>query len=168
MRCISLILLVAVVVFPAGCRAKQKEITSLQRKEAATLASEAQFAVTIRDFARAESLLAKATELCPDSGTYWVNLGSVRMKLANRDAAKKAYNNALSAFEEQGKSDKEGSGPWLQQIYVLALLGRADDARALQEKVAKRFPADPDVQQFVSRKQLERTLADPKFKEAAL
>src|SRR4051812_35481693 len=93
----------------AGCGVKQKEITSAQRGEAATLASEAQFALSVREYSRAEGLLAKAVELCPDTGNYWVSLGSTRMRLSQRDAARTAYRQALSAYE--GNAAKAPTSP---------------------------------------------------------
>ena len=152
----------------AGCKPGPKGITSLQRKEAEVLVNEAQFAMTLHDLPRAEGLLAKAARLCPDEGPYWVTLGSVRVKLGNREAAKAAYKAGLSAYETEAKSDKSDVEPWLKQIYVLALLGRVDDGRALLEKIAKRFPDSRNVRLFVEGRQFDRMLADPKFKEVAL
>lgn len=151
-----------------GCKPKPKEVTPLQRKEAALAASEAQFAMTMRDYARAEGELAKAAALCPDDGDYWVSLGSVRVRLGRRDDAKAAYKKALAAYEDDAEKDKKDIQPVLQQISVLALLGRADDARALQAKLADRFPGSRDARVFVENKQLETMLADPKFKEISL
>jgi len=114
----SLLLLVA-----AGCKPKAASITSLQRKEAANLVSEAQFAMSIRDYARAEGLLTKATALEFDNGNYWISLGSMRVRLGQRPAAKAAYESALHAFEEAYKLEPTVAQPYLQQVYALALLG---------------------------------------------
>ena len=149
----------------AGC--SKKEITSLERKQAAALVSEAQFATTMRDFARAETLLAQATSLCPDTGAYWLQLGASRIKLGQREPARAAYKGALKAFEDTAKKQKEPEAA-LQQVYVLALLGRVDDARALQEKLVSRYPDSRDVKIFVEEKRLDRILADPGFKQMAL
>ena len=51
-------------------------ITPLERDKAANDMSEANFALTLKDWGRAEGLYAKATELCPDEGDAWVSLGS--------------------------------------------------------------------------------------------
>ena len=166
----SLFLLAAVLVLGAtACKPKVKtsEITSLQRKEAATLVSEAEFAMQIRDLPRAEGLFAKAVALCPDDGKYWVDLGSLRVRLGNKDTARAAYKSALSAYEALAATGKD-SQPWLQQVYVLALLGRPDDARAMLERAQKKFPDDRDVRAFVENKQLDQMIAHPRFKEIAL
>ena len=60
----SLLSLLAVT----GCKPKSASITSLQRKEAASLISEAEFALTIRELARAEKLLTQACALEFDNG----------------------------------------------------------------------------------------------------
>jgi tetratricopeptide (TPR) repeat protein len=152
----------------AGCRAKKKEITELQRKEAAHLASEAQFAITMRNWAEAEAGLTKAVAACPDVGAYWVSLGSIRVKLGKKDAAKDAYKGALAAYEIEAEKDKTDPGPWLQQVYVLALMGRQNDARALLDKAAKRFPEHRAVKRFIETKEFDRMLTDQKFKDNAL
>ena len=153
-----------------GCKPKGKDIPTLTRKEAATLVGDADFAVTLRDLAKAEGLYAKAVELCPDTGEYWLSLGTTRARLKQRDGAKKAYQGALAAFEAVAKDPKNAkdSGPALQQVYVLALLGRVDDARALVEKTKKAFPGDINVRKFVEGRQLDAMLASPMFKEVGL
>jgi len=159
----SLLLLVA-----AGCKPKAAAITSLQRKEAANLVSEAQFAMSIRDYARAEGLLTKATALEFDNGNYWISLGSMRVRLGQRPAAKAAYESALHAFEEAYKLKPTVAQPYLQQVYALALLGRTGDARALLVKVEKAHGSDSAVRAFVQGRQLESMLTSQMFKEVAL
>lgn len=165
-------LAVLVVLGAAGCRPPPKEITSLQRKEAATLVSEAEFALQLKDLARAEGLLAKAADLCPDTGKYWVDLGSVRVRLGKKDGARTAYQGALQAYEAEVAKPKAGlapeSGPWLQQVYVLALLGRVDAARSVLATAQKKFPDSRAVRSFVEGKQIDQMIADPAFKLIAL
>lgn len=159
---------VAALLLVAGCKPRGKAITDLQRKEAAHLDSEAQFAITLREWARAEGLYDKATQLCPDTGVYWLNLGVTRMRLSKRDAARTAYKGALKAFEAEAAQNPTQVEPQLKQVEVLALLGRVDDARATLDKIAKRFPSDRAVRSFVENKSLDRMLADPMFKQSAL
>lgn len=152
----------------AGCKPKPASITSMQRKEAANLVSEAQFAMSIRDYARAESLLTKATALEFDNGNYWISLGSMRVRLGQRATAKNAYESALHAFETAYKLKPTVAQPYLQQVYALALLGRADDARALLVKIEKKHGDDPSVRAFVKGRQLESMLGSQMFKEVGL
>lgn len=172
-----LFLLAAILALGAGCGGgKKKEITTLQRKEAAALDSEAQFAFTVKDFARAEGLLARATELAPDTGALWLRLGMMRMRLGQRDGAKAAYKSALAAFQDAAEAVEDDPDPakrndpepMLQQVTALALLGRVDDARKVITQITKRFPEHRAVRTFVEQKNLDRMLADPQFKELAL
>jgi len=158
----------ALVLCASACGRGGKDISEVQRKEAALLVSEAEFAITLRDWARAEAALGKAVDLCPDTGPYWVSLGSVRMRLSNRDGARAAYRSALKAYQDEADADEEDVEPWVQQAYVLALLGRVDEGRALLAKTTKRFPENRALRSFVEGKQFEGMLADPKFKEMAL
>jgi Flp pilus assembly protein TadD len=162
------VLTLAALSVTGGCKPKGAEITSLQRKEAATLVSEAQFAVQLKDYARAEGLLEKAAGLAPDTGKYWIDLGSMRVKLGKKDAARNAYKTGLGAYESAAAVDPKDPKPVLQQIYVLALLGRVEDARALLAKAEKKFPDARAVKNFVEGKQLDKMLTDPLFKAGAL
>ncbi|MBC7368511.1 MAG: hypothetical protein H7343_17150 [Undibacterium sp.] len=165
---LSLLLCALLALSFGGCKPKAASITSIQRKEAANLVSEAQFAMTLRDYARAEGLLTKATALEFDNGNYWISLGSMRVRLGQRPAAKKAYESALHAFEAAYKLKPTVAQPYLQQVYALALLGRADDARALLTKVEKKHGTDLAVRAFVQGRQLESMLSSQMFKEVGL
>ena len=150
----------------AGCG--RKEVTSLQRKQAASLVSEAGFAITLRDYARAEGLLAQAVAVCPDNPEYWLNLGSVRRRLGNRVGAKSAYESMLDVLHDNAKRNAKDSSPLLQSVYVLALLGRMDDARDALAKAQRDLPDDRAIRLFVENKQLDRLPDDPTFKEISL
>ncbi len=154
----------------AGCGAGRPEITEHQRKEADHLVAEANFALTLRDWARAEGLLARAVGLVPDNGEVWTMLGATRVRLGNKSGARDAYLKGLKAFEGEAAAPgaKNDPEPWLDQIYVLAVLGRVGDARALVGKMERQFPNHPRVRAFVGGKQFDQLLADPKFKEVAL
>ena len=97
MRHRTALVMLAVLVL-SGCH--RREITSLERKEAANVVSEADFAVTLKDWGRAEGLFSKAVGLCPDQGDTWVNLGMVRMRMGNKDGARSAFKSALSAYSD--------------------------------------------------------------------
>jgi tetratricopeptide (TPR) repeat protein len=154
----------------ASCKPKPKPITELQRKEAEHLVAEASFAMNLRDWPRAEGLLAKAVQLNPEAGVYWISLGSMRVRVGNKVGAKEAYQGALKAFEDAATKDetKKDAEPWLKQMQVLALLGRVDEARAMLDKTAKKFPDNRNVKQFVETKAFDKMLADPIFKQGAL
>lgn len=166
MRRLLPILLSLSVGFLAGCA--PKEVTPLQRKQGANFVSEAQFAVTLRDYPRAEGLLAQAVAACPDNGDYWLSLGTVRRKLENRPGAKTAFEGALKASRDAYKRDNRNAQLLLQQVYILALLGRADDAREALDDARKNNPDNRNIRAFVEGKELDRLLADPGFKDLAI
>jgi tetratricopeptide (TPR) repeat protein len=151
----------------AGCGKPRREISERDRKEAAVLASEAQFAINLRDWARAEGLLTKTVQLVPEAD-YWVALGSARVRLGNRSGAKDAYQKALRAYEDAAAVDGKSVEPWLGQVTVLALLGRIDDGRAVVLKAARRFPNDSRLKELMDAKAFEAMVSDPGFRENAL
>lgn len=159
--------LATLVWFAPGCSKPRREISDRDRKEAALLASEAQFALNLRDWARAEGLLARTVQLVPTADA-WMALGSSRVRLGNKAGAREAYQKALRAFEDAAAVDEKRVEPWLGQITVLALLGKADASRAVVAKAAKRFPHDGRLKSLKDPKQFEAMLNDPGFKENAL
>ena len=155
-------LVLAAAVALAGCRAK--EITSIDRKEAANIVSEAEFAVTIKDWSRAEGLYSKAAGLCPDDGETWVGLGVVRMRLHNPAGARDAYKSGLSAYEDDIKRDPANTASVIRCASVLVILGRADEARSLVDKAYAKNPDDRRLRDFVQMKGVDRIVADPGLK----
>jgi tetratricopeptide (TPR) repeat protein len=158
-----LALVCAAALAAAGCR--PREITSLQRKEAANVVSEAEFAVTLRDWRRAEGLYARAADLCPDAGDAWVNLGIVRMRLGDRPGARAAYKSALSASEAEFGRDPASSQAVMRSAYVLVVLGRADEARSVVDRARARNPDDWRLRNFAERHGIDQLLADPGLKD---
>ncbi len=169
-RLASVLFAVTLVALAGGCGAKKKEVSELQRKQADHLVAEAEFAMTLRDWPRAEGLLAQATALVPDNALLWTSLGSMRVRMGNKGTARDAYQKALKVYEAEAAADKTKADaePWLKQVYVLALLGRTSDARTLLEKLPRQFPNSRNVRAFIEGKQFDRMVADPQFKQAAL
>ncbi len=114
---------------------------------------------------RAEGLYVKATELCPDEGDAWVSLGVVRMRMHNASGARAAYKSALSAYNDNLKGDPSNSAFVIRKVYVLVLLGRADEARASMDDARSRFPDDRRLRTFVESRGLEKMMADPGLKD---
>ncbi len=150
-----------------GCKGEPKAVSERDAKEAAVFASEAEFAMKVREWARAEEQLAKAVKLAPDP-IYYHNLGMARMRQKNRAGAKEAYQAALDLCDRLAAANKGSADPWVKKVYLLALLGRVDDARALVKKIDKDFPTDRAVRALVDAKRLEEFIASPTFKEVAL
>lgn len=167
MQRITPLFLALVFLAATGCGPKQPAISDLQRKQAAALVSEAEFALALRDFARAEGLFREAAGLCPDNGAYWLQLGTTSKRLNKTAEAKKSYEQAAKACAAAYKANDKDPGPVLRQVYAYALLGRTDDARALLRKVRKAHPKDEEIQGF-DEATLDRMIADPGFKAMAI
>lgn len=159
---IALVVLLAVT----GCSKKQ-EITPVQRKQAATFVSEAEFAITIRDYARAEDLMRQATELCPDDGNYWMALGNLSKRNSKPAEARKAYEKCVEVYAAAYKETPQNGKLLMRQMYAEALLGHADKARALVKKAREKHPLDAEISAF-DEAALDRMLKNPNFKELAL
>lgn len=157
----------------AGCGkdssgTESAEPTKAMRAESALLLSEAEFAVQLRDHARAEPLMAKAVSLVGDNADHWIMLGATRRRLGNLDGARKAYREALAVLDRDSKQNPGEVAVVLEQIYVHALLGQKDQARALLDKAAKTHASSQELQDFIRAKSLDRLLEDRAFKEIAL
>jgi Flp pilus assembly protein TadD len=156
-------LVLAAALTLAGC--SKKVISPLDRAEAANMASEADFAMNVHEWGRAEGLYAKATTLCPDSGDTWMALGVARMHLNDPSGARSAYKSAAGAFKDAFAGDPSNPRDLEQQAYVLVLLGRQDEARSVAAKARKDHPDDRVIRQFVDGGELEKVIADPGLKE---
>lgn len=155
----------AAAIALVGCRAK--EISSIDRKEAANVVSEAEFAVTLKDWSRAEGLYAKAAKLCPDEGETWIGLGIARMRLHDPSGARDAYKSALSAFDEDTRRDPTNTIPVIRGASVLVILGRTDEARARIDKACASNPDDRRLRAFVEAKGVDRIASDPGLREVS-
>jgi tetratricopeptide (TPR) repeat protein len=163
---ITIAALVAVALL-GGCKPKPVENTPRQRMEAAQLVSEADFAISLKDWKRAEGLLAQAVAIVPDP-SYWISLGKMRARLGNRGGAKDAYQQAVRWCEAIAQSNPTDVDPWIKEAYALALLGKTEQGRAVLERAAKRFPEDRALRTFLERKQFDAWIGAPDFKEVAL
>ncbi len=156
-----------ILMLTAGCGSKRKVPTEKERKEAALHASEGQFAVQVKEWARAEGLFLKAAQASPQ-GDYFLSLGVARLRLGKRSEAKSAYEEAVRAYADDAGRTPNFSEAWLRQAFVLAALGRMDDSRAILAKAAKLFPNDGKVRAMNEPNGFEQMIAAPNFKEVAL
>lgn len=167
MKRIPLILVFSVLLLAAGCSKKAKEVPAGVKAEAAMLISEAQFASSIREYPRAEELIERAIKLRDDVPEYWVTLGMTRRKQDNKDGARKAYEKALGLHKSRYKADKtpEELG---QQAFVLALLGRTEEALKVLAQGIKDHPDDATMKKMADPRGLPATFKNAKFKELAI
>jgi tetratricopeptide (TPR) repeat protein len=167
MKRLLVLVCVGLLMIATGCEKKPSEVPLAIKAEAASLASEAQFAMQIREFARAEELLQRALKLREDMPEYWVTLGMARRKQDNKNGARTAYTAALKLHAAAFKSDHQPE-QLAQQAFVLALLGRQDEAVELLNKGLTDFPNNPVMQKMADPRGLPRTFKTEEFKTLAL
>jgi len=158
---------VAVLSAATGCSKKPKEVPAAVKAEAASLASEGQFAMQIREFPRAEEMFQRAIKLRDDVPEYWVSLGMARRKQDNLDGARKAYKEALGLHADLYKAEHQPE-QLAQQAFVLALLGKTDDALKLLDKGLKDHPDSAVLKKMADPRGLPRTFKTEEFKALAL
>ena len=166
MKTISVFLCIAVVVL-GGCKARHKEVSPQAKLAAENLISEAQFAWQIREYSRVEEICVKAIEQRGDYPEYWVLLGMARRRLDNTSGARKAYKQALELHADRYDREKKDED-LAQQAWVLALLGKTDEALKFLEKSLKDHPDSAVIQRMAAPQGLPHTFQTSQFKELAL
>lgn len=152
------------VLFVGGCsKGKPKEVPESVKHEAAVLVSEAQFAMQIREYARAEELVRRALKLREDMPEYWVSLGMALRKKDDKAGARKAYEKALDLHADRYEAEKTPEG-LSQQAFVLALLGRTDEALKLLQKGLKEYPDSTTMKEMANPRGLPRTFRTDEFR----
>ena len=163
MKRTALLLLCAAAVLPGGCKDKPKVVSAEDKLKAENFVSEAQFSMQIREYARAEELFQKAIAVRGDYPEYWVALGMARRDQDNTGGARKAYKKALDLFEDRYDRDKNDEDLG-QEAWVLALLGRTDDAVALLNKSLKKHPDSAYLRKMADPNGLPHTFQTDDFK----
>ncbi|MBL9201227.1 MAG: hypothetical protein JNL39_12015 [Opitutaceae bacterium] len=160
-------LAIPLLLVPAGCGPGAKPLSERDLNEMKALQAESQYAMTMKQWSRAESLYERAIKISPEV-EFFHNLGSARMRLQNRAGAKEAYESGIRACDHLAAVKRGSTDPLLKKIQLLALLGKVEEARALQAKIDKEFRQDHAVRAFVDGKKLDALIASPIFKEIAL
>lgn len=168
MRRFSIWILVLSVSLWVSCKPKPREVSSVERAQALQLASDAQISAQLRDYAKAVEALSRATQLDPEVPAYWSGLGVNRMRQGDKSGARKAYEKAVSIYEDLAKKDPKDAVPLLKQIEALVLLGRVEDARKVLQRALREFPRDPTVRAFNDAKFIDQMLKDPSMKAVML
>jgi Flp pilus assembly protein TadD len=130
-------------------------------------ASDAAFAVQIRDYARAAASLTEALKLREDVPEWWASLGSVNRRLDKTSEARSAYRKALALHEERYSKTRDPD-EIMARIYLLIVLNREKDARDLLATGLKTHPEDEQLVRFEQNKGIDLLLSDPAVKENRL
>ena len=166
MKRLPLIFCVAVALL-GGCKGKPKELSAADKLKAENLVSEAQFSMQIREYSRAEELYKKAIEVRGDFPEYWVALGMARRHQDNKDGARDAYKKALKLVEDR-YTDKKNEEDLGQKAWVLALLGRKDEALKFLDKSLKEHPDSAYLKKMADPRGLPHTFQTAEFKDLSV
>jgi tetratricopeptide (TPR) repeat protein len=161
------LLICVVVALLGGCKGKPKVVSAGDKLKAENLISEAQFSMQIREYSRAEELFKKAIELREDYPEYWVALGMARRRQDNKDGARDAYQKAVAFIDERYKAEKDEKDLG-QKAWVMALLGKTDEAVKFLQKSLKEHPDSAYLQKMTDPRGLPHTFQTSEFKELSL
>jgi len=86
------------------------------------------------------------------------------MRQGNREGARDAYKSALADYVDDSGRDPADTEASIRRAYVLVLLSRLDDARAVIDKARAKNPDDMRLRGFVGNHELDAMVADPAVK----
>jgi Flp pilus assembly protein TadD len=141
MKIAPLILLLTFVLF-TSCTQPSRSSASTDSK---ALAADSVVALNTQDYTKAQKLAAEATRLDPEFAEAWVGYGMASVKLGQTDRARKAYERALSLHQARLHQNPSDSDQVFQQIFLLALLGRSDEAESLLRRAHSDYPSDRQI-----------------------
>ena len=154
----SVVVVVGVLCL-AGCGDAGPEVAD----RAQVLAGQAAEAFNAGDYSEARSLSREAVTRKPDSAEAWVEHGMACAAMQDGGCARDSYERALQLHAQQYRENPGDSNQLQQQVYVLLLLGRDAEARALLTQGLERHPEDRQLALFAS--DLEGLLADSGFQK---
>jgi len=97
------------------------------------------------EYSQALKLVIQATDLKPDFAEAWVFKGMTEVKLGLPEDARKSYEWALKEHKNRFETSSDSPHEALQQIHVLALLGREHEAQQLSNQIREQFPSSQEV-----------------------
>ena len=109
-------------------------------ESAAEIAARASQAMEAKDYVRAEALTRTAVRMDPEFAEGWVALGLSLWWQERQAEAQAAFEEALGAHSRRFEKDPTDSNQLLQQVFVLVLLGREQDALTQLRSAKARFP----------------------------
>lgn len=127
------LLTIVLVIFATGCRYGDSTSADDRDMTADRLAAQAAQAMVDDRVADARDLLLKATDLRPDFAEAWVGLGMALTRLESEQEASAAYQRALD-IHHQRYADTKSAYDLQQEIFILLLLKRSDEAAAALEQ----------------------------------
>ena len=101
--------------------------------------------------------------------TTGFSLGTVQARLNKKSDAKSAYDEAARcAYKAAYKAAPTNDQLFVQELYVLMLMGRGDDAKSMLQKAVDANPSNYNLKNFSNSKAIDRMLADPGLKDLSI
>lgn len=139
-----------------------KEVPQAVAAAAGNEASDAAFAMQIRDYDRAAKGFEKALDLRPDIAEWWESLGYVYKLQGKNSDARGAYKKAIKLWDKTYSETKDPQFG-LREAVLLFLVDKADEGRALVDRLGKNHPQDQGLQDFIKEKRFEIMIQDPEL-----
>ena len=127
------------------------------------LTSQVAEAFHVGDYAKARSLWREVVTRKPDFAEAWVEHGMACAAMQDHACARESYERALQLHAQRYRENPDDANQLQQQVYVLFLLGRDAEARALLTQGLERHPEDPQLALFPSA--LENLLTASEFRK---
>ena len=140
MKITPLTLILSLAFFVSCTRSHQSDSARVEE-----LGSQSTVALNARDYSTSQRLAAEATRLDPKFAEAWVAYGMSSIKLGQTNEAREAYERALSLYQARLRQNPSDSNQALQQIFLLALLGRFDEAEAVLKRAHIEYPSDNQI-----------------------
>ncbi len=109
------------------------------------LLTESTAALHAKDYAKARTLAEQATRLAPQFAEAWVGYGMASVCLGEMDQARAAYERALSLHQARHRQNPTDANQVVQQVFLLTLLGRSDEAETLLKQASNDYPEDDQI-----------------------
>ena len=143
--CLALVFGVA----PVLCTSCTHPVRNQNEPAFQQLPAEIAEAFNAKDYAKAQTLAAEATHNNPKFAEAWVGYGMASVRLGQMDRARQAYERALSLYQARHRLHPAEANPVVQQIFLLELLGRSDEAESLLKSAQTSYPDDQQIAMWV-------------------
>ena len=154
-----LVVVVVSILCLAGCGDSGPEVAD----RAQVLAGQAAEAFNAGDYSEARSLSREAVTRKPDFAEAWVGHVMACAAMQDGGCALDSYERALQLHAQRYRENPDDANQLQQQVYVLLLLGRDAEARALLTQGLERHPEDRQLALFAS--DLETLLGNADFQK---
>lgn len=146
--------------------AKQKELTQLEQLQINKHYDTAKREIFIKNFAAAEQALSEITKIDDTNFSVWLDIGVLRARINKTAEARDAYKKALKWSSTAFEKDANNQTALITNLQSLILLNRAQDARDLMTKVAKKNPSNTAYQELARQNVVDVFLGDPQISGA--